>query len=343
MSALDLQVVGMGLVSPTGLRPEDHAFFVRAGSTLNGPQVFESETGEPIELAHCPWLGAEMPLRERTIALAIQAAQHAIAPWAAQQEQSGQSLAAVLTCPAPCGLFSEGDASAIEAELTARLGLRFAARATGAAGFFTALQSAAHWLASGAEQAVLLVAVDSFVSPVLLAERGHVWSRWLRNSPPLAEAAAAVVVSTPAAAQDLGLDSLGRIVFSGADREPACDDNDIPVDGSAMTRLLRNAATIDGTVTQSFGPHNIDRLRQQSFDYAVSRNPGSVASECRLVCVEDDIGCTGAASGGVHLVYGLAVELHRTAPFGAGGPLAAWSISRDGTRGLCIAKGAWGD
>ena len=55
---------------------------------------------------------------------------------------------------------------------------------------------------SGAEQAVLLVAVDSFVSPVLLAERGHVWSRWLRNSPPLAEAAAAVVVSTPAAAQD---------------------------------------------------------------------------------------------------------------------------------------------
>ncbi|RLB63943.1 MAG: hypothetical protein DRI90_05730, partial [Deltaproteobacteria bacterium] len=118
------------------------------------------------------------------------------------------------------------------------------------------------------------------------------------------------------------------------------DEDDEIVDGAAMTQLVNQAAGSGLRITQAFGQHNVDRLRHLSWTFSVSRNCSAFDPLCRFDCVEDAIGRVGAAAGAVHLVYGLATELHGTPPFGGGGTLAAWAVSRDGTRGLAIAKGA---
>lgn len=330
--SMELAIVGTGLVSPVGLSPEEHAFFLRAGARSTTAGAFVGADGEPIRVAHCPWLGARMPVSERLTWMASAALDYA-------RRALGEDRAPVILCTSPPreGL-SDDDVAAVADALT--IGREPApSRASGPAGFFAALREAGERLSSGAARAVAIVAVDSAVHPrALEAIRGTLESPWRRRGPHPAEAAAAVVVMKAGEARARALDVLGTVAFAGVAASSSNDDNDEIVDGAAMTSLLRSAAP-SGPIGRVFGQHNVDSLRRLEWGYAAARNSTSLRPDAWMECVEEDIGAVGAAAGAVHLVYALAVDRHGTVSRGEGDPFVAWAISRDGLRGLCMMQG----
>jgi len=340
MTVIDLSVVGLGLVSPTALSPRQHVFFIAAESTLGTARAFVDGAGQRLGAIHCPWLDPGLPLGARVTELGRRALGTALEPAIASPELARCRLPAMLCCAAPSVAFAAEDAAGCEQAWAQRYPLDFGARLHGEAGLFHGLATAAHWLSSGAVPAVVLVAVDSHCSVAALGARPLGARRWERVPAYLSEAAAALVVVSPG--REGGLPSLGRISFASVRPASASDDNDEIVDGTSMTQLLAQAAGEGLKITQAFGQHNVDRLRHLSWTFSVSRNCRAFDPLCRFVCVEDAIGRVGAAAGAAHLVYGLATELHGTASYGGGGTLAAWAVSRDGTCGLAIARGANG-
>jgi len=334
MSNVDLSVVGLGLVSPTAMTPRQHAFFIRAESALGSARAFVDAAGEPLGVIHCPWLDPSMPMSQRLAALGTGALQTAL---------GGMGEVAAMSCVAtPWQALQQEDVAHAEQAMATKCGVSFHARLQGAAGIFAGLATAQQWLASG-HPAVALVAVDSFCDLEAVRQRAVNARRWERVPAYLSEAAAALVVTLPGG--EGGRPSLGRISFAGALQGSSSDDDDEIVDGRAMTQLLGAASQhhqgLGGLrMTQAFGQHNVDQLRRNCWGYALVRNKEVVDPLCRFDCIEDSIGRVGAAAGAVHLVYGLATELHGTAAFGGGGQLVAWAVSRSGLRGMAIAQGA---
>jgi len=81
----------------------------------------------------------------------------------------------------------------------------------------------------------------------------------------------------------------------------------------------------------------VDGLRHRTWAYAAARNYASLDPSCRLVCVEDELGRLGAASGAAHIVYGIA-SMAYSRPVERSW-FAAWALSPDGSRGLCVGEG----
>ena len=335
MTAVDLSVVGAGLVSPSGATLEEHVFFLRAESTMSSARAFVDAEGELLGVVHCPWLDPSMPLPRRIAALARGAARSALAG-AAGQPWATARLPAMLVTAAPWSVFSDEDAAQVEGALKQSLPLDFGSRLHGAAGFFHGLAIAHQWLASGSVPAVVLVTADSWVGVEALSLAYRPARRWERVPAYLAEGAAALVLVRGGTEADAPC--WGRIRFAAARPGTGRDDDDVPVDGAAMTALVREAVA-SRPFSHSFGQHNVDALRHRTFAFAGARTMRAFEPECRLVCVEDSIGRVGAAAGGVHLAYGLGIERHGAALYGGGGPFLAWAVSADGTRGLAVAEG----
>lgn len=331
-----LAVVGMSMISPLGLTPAQHAFFVRAEVGPAAPGAFLDEEGETLNVAYCPWLDARLPVADRLSALGARALAGALAPLG---RDPGPEAALFVCSAAPrTGLDAE-DRSACEQALQPLLRGHRAVRLTGEAGFFQGLEAAAALLQKGPERCAAVVAVDSLVSPALLAA----WKRlsttpWEANLPRPAEAAAAVLLMLPAEARRGGHEVLATIHHSASLRGGATDDDDLIVDGAPMTALLR-AAPRSGLIGAAFGQQSIGSLRRREWGIAVARLSEAFRPDCAFVCLESAIGCVGAAAGAMSFVHGAAVNRHKAWPDAPreSEPFLAWAISRDGTRGLCAA------
>jgi hypothetical protein len=336
-----LVVVGTGLVTPLARTPAQHALFVRAEVTPPAPGAFVDAEGEPIPVAYCPWLDTRLSVADRLRALAARAFADARAPIAAAGSKI--PLAMLVVTGAPRAGLTESDRTAVEAELTPASAHLVAQRLTGEAGFFQGLAQAEGLLASGDVRAVALVAADSFVSAAALAERARaVASPWRDGGGDVrpAEGAAAVIVTTAGIAREEGLAVLATIRSAGARMGEGRDDDDAVVDGAAMTALLRDASDA-GRLGASFGQHGVDALRDREWAVATTRYVEALDASCVQIGIETAIGRLGAASGAASFVHGLAVATHGAWP-AADGPrtcaaFAAWAISPDGLRGLCVA------
>jgi hypothetical protein len=298
------------------------------------PAPFLRADGEPVHVTYCPWLGARLSMGERVVAMARAALVDALRPL---RDRSTGEAPPLLICSdrhRP-GLAPDDDAR-MEQSLAHAAGARETRRFHGAAGFFAALSAAEGLLAEGAV-AVAVVAVDSHVGQEALAE--------LVENPPSpsgtapaapAEGAAALVVTTPVHAHRLGLASLGTVCFSGTAESLSNDDNDVTVDGSAMTDLLRRLPPPHAPAALVVGQFCVDDLRHAEWRLAVARNPERVHPEYEMRSLDAELGTVGAATAAMNLAYGLAVVAHRTtdAPVPDGDPFLVWAISRDGTRGL---------
>ena len=334
-----LAVIGTGLTSPSGLTPREHAFCLRAGPAFAAGGAFVDAQGEPLQVAYCPWLAPAAPTAERLVDLATRALASALAPLApirARGGAAGDAPIALRVCTA--GLrpgLSEADRQACEQALGAACGARQPARLEGAAGFFEALAEAPALLRGGQARAVAIVAADSLVSlEALAAHAQRPPPPWLREPPRPSEAAAAIVVMDPAEARKLGLRAIGAVHHAATKVGGAADDNDEPVDGTAMTALLAEMPRLPGPVTRSFGQHQVDPLRMREWDYAAARMIRRFDPSCLLDCVEARIGAVGAAAGGVYCAYALAASRHRTTEGDAAQPAIAWAISARGARGI---------
>ncbi len=210
-------------------------------------------------------------------------------------------------------------------------------RLTGEAGFFEGLAVCEELLAGGEVRAVALVAADSYVTRGYLAEyRACAGSPWDADLPLPSEGAAALLVTTSQFARDEELEVLATVRHATTRRGDAHDDNDVPLDGAAMTALLHALPDACRPLRASFGPHGVGALRDRDWNLAAARCAALDVS-CVAVSLEGDIGRLGAASGAASVVYGIAVHRHGAWPVEpppTEAPFLAWAVSPDGTRGI---------
>jgi len=335
---MNLVIVGTGMVSPAGLTPRMNACVLWAGAVPQTASPFVGPNGDPVQVTYCRWLGARLGVGERMSAMARTALDDALRPVRAAGLREAMPLVFCSPANHP-GLDANEDAK-LASGLVEAAGARDVRRCYGAAGFFTALTMAEELLSGGAP-AVAAVAVDSYVGVDALASVvENPASPWGGAPPPPAEGAAALVLATPFEARRRRLPALARIHSVGAAMGVSNDENDVPVDGDAMTGLLRQLPRLRAPAPWAFGPFSVDALRQAEWQLAVARNPDRLHPEYEMRSIETELGAVGAAAGAMNLVYGLAAVRHwaTEAPATPADPFLVWAVSPDGTRGLAAAS-----
>lgn len=329
-------IAGSGLVTPLALGVLAHVLYERASVAAPARPPFVDSRGRRVRVRCVGSLGAAMPMRERLTRLALAAAEEALAPWEAALP--GRPAALAFVAPARPGI-DDKDAGAVFATLAKRARAQGAQSWTGAAGAFAALAEACRWLEDGLAEAVLVVAVDSFVSPeALLHDRDRAESDFapLRAAP--GEGAAALLLIREDRIRALGLGG-PRILTSRALRGVGTDDDDAILDGIAMTTLLRDLppALIDLAV----GQRGVDALRSRDWHLATARNARRFSEGLEAFTPEDDTGRLGAAAGLSAVVHAAGALEHRMFPtLKANASAVTWAISSDGTRGVALLEGA---
>lgn len=336
---MTLVVLGLGLVSPAGAGARDHAYFPRAEGPPPAPSPFLGEDGKRIDVAHCPWLAADFVGFDRMWQLAGAALREAMSPLEGQR--AGTAL--FLVTPEPRPDLSAEQITTLGRALGGLVHAPSVALFPGAAGAFAALAQIQAAMDARQLSTALLVAVDAQATIEALRERAlHPPSPFLLSPQPPAEGAAALLLASPAEAARLALRSLGEIIDSRSAPGRGSDEDDEPVDGAAMTGLLRGLPAT-GPIKSVFGQSETDLLRLRDWHFASARCADRFASLAMTPCLEAEVGALGAAAGVASLALAFTTFRHGLAPGEAFGPFLAWAISRDGTRGLCLASPARAD
>lgn len=329
---MTVAAVGMGLVSPIGLDARQHALFTRAGIGLNPATAFLDARGEPLDVRHCPWLGAELAWEERLFELATAAIESACEPLTAIPRSS----VALFFC-GPTEAVGSAVPSRLPSRIAERVGCTLAGSVAGTSGFFGAVAAADKLLRSRGVRAAVVSAVDSLIERARLEAFVHApRPSWFRARPGPSEAAAAIAL-VAADAPPPGVRPFARIEMTGTAVGSGTDDDDAIVDGAALTSLLAELPDGIRPIVRSYGQTEVDRLRLLEWTYAFARHSERFHARFTKVCPEFHIGSVGAAAGGVNVAFGLAAEMWhaaRTTAAGAG-PIVCWAIGPEGTRGLC--------
>jgi hypothetical protein len=329
-----LAIVGTGIVSKAGLTPREHAFVLSAGVAPSTASPFLLPSGESLPVSYCPWIGARMSMGDRLLTMAEAALEDALKPL--REASAGERWPLLVCSDLERSCLSEAERIRVSCALAAMVPAGNIGRFQGAAGCFAALCEAKSLIDRGCG-AVVIAALDSHIGADVLALSAlHPHSPWVRQPPPPGEGAAALVVMDLSAATDAAVEVLGVIHYASTRKGASNDDNDVPVDGAAMTALVRSAPLCCAPARLIFGQSATDPLRQAEWELAVARDPARFHPEYDLRSLEKEIGRVGAAAGAMNLVYGLAVARYRTTdmPLCDHDPFFAWAISRDGTRGL---------
>jgi hypothetical protein len=328
---MTLAIVGTGLVTPFGSTPSEHVFFLRANVPAPPASPFTTRDGERVDANHCLWIGAAAPIDERLRALGERAARSAMAGVEAWVT-AGETRVFLCTSKPRPGLDALATA-AVEKHLAAST-LAGVRKVNGDAGVFAALREAPG-LVSNETRVVVVVAVDSWVTPAALEERVlHPPSDWDFFPPPPSEGAAAMVLMDATQARRQSVKILGTLEGAAVASGAANDDNDEVVDGTAMVAAL-NQLPDKPRARAAYGPWRVDLLRRDEFQIATARAHERFAADAELRCLEAKVGRLGAASGLANAVYGLAVHAHAATDRleASQGPCLAWAISPDGVRG----------
>ncbi|MFO0761619.1 MAG: hypothetical protein U0359_34575 [Byssovorax sp.] len=324
-----LSVFGLGMVSAAGPTARHQVFVPRAEGPPPSASPFVGLDDRRIDLRSCPWVGGIDAPVQRMLALAQGAIGEAITRL---PEAFAASLPRFVVLPSPRPGLGEAELDA----LAKAIGGPRAQRFSGAAAAFAALAQIAEKSRTGA----VLIAVDSLASVEALSERvARPPSPWTLDRPFPAEGAAALLVAAADQGTRIGLPSLGEIEASLAAMGQASDDDDLPVDGAAMTGLLRRLPFKE-PIRTVFGQSTVGLLRLRDFQYASARCVDRFSPEVTDESPEWRTGDLGAAAGAYHLALGFAVFHHGAGPVPAPAPFLAWAMSRDGLRGVAIGRAA---
>ncbi|WP_437621375.1 hypothetical protein [Sorangium sp. So ce1151] len=312
-----IDVGELSLVSPLGLSPSEHVFFLRAEVSAHTSGAFTNRDGEALPLHDCPWIPASRPRASRLRLLAKQAL--------ARVRPTSRRTPILLVAPP--------EAATGEADLSRFLSLSGHAVAgvrTGSAAYVSALQEAQEVLRNEAE--VVVLAVDSLLSQRTIEDwLGVRYSAFTRNPLPPSEGAAAMrlVRTTHAPAA-------GRVHALAAGRSEATDENDLPTDGAALARVFAELG-LPARVPLVVGPRDVDPLRIRDFHLAAVRHHQKL-DRAEMPSLEGRIGLFGSAAGLMSAVFAISWLRH-------GLPLPdpeakrvalSWARSRDGSLGAVL-------
>jgi hypothetical protein len=323
---------GTGLVSPIGLTPREHAFYLPALLPPPAASPFVGPKDEPLPVKRCIWLGASAPVAGRLAALAIQAARSALAPLSPHPEVT---LGLLFCADAPRPGLTDVDVREAEEALVRVVSPAFVVRVRAAGGPFGALEAALERAKHARVDGLLVVAADSLVSLDFMTHR-YVTRRpahWCGWPPAPSEAGAAALLVSPEAARRWSLRPLGTVRTAGVAAASSCDDDDEIVDGAALTGIVRRCA--GSRVHYVFGQGAVDDLRGREWLLAMARNAEVFRAGHSEYDLERSVGSIGVAAGLANLVYGVAALRHHTldATWPRTEPFLAWHITRDGMRG----------
>jgi hypothetical protein len=330
-----LSILGIGLCSPAGARARDHAFFPRAGAPAPAPSAFVLEDGQPAWVGHARFVSPTRSLSDRLLALGRAALAEALSA-VPEAERPALRMPLFLSLPEPRPGLDEGALVRVALGLAQAMGAVSVERFPGAAGAFLALGRIGEAATRGGFGGAVVLGVDSFFDDESLTARlARPPSPWLPVPMPLAEGAGALFLASPNEARRAGRTSLGEIVRSRSAQGRATDENDEPVDGAAMTSILRNLSG-SPPIHRVFGQGRVDLLRSREWEWSAARAAELFDPICEASCLEADIGQVGAAAGAMLLAHAIASIRHGVAHLGTPATFAAWAIGQDGMRGLAL-------
>jgi hypothetical protein len=312
-----IAVAEISLVSPLGLSPSEHVFFLRAEVAPHASGAFTDRDGEALPIHDCPWIPASRPWSSRVRLLAKQAI--------ARVRPASPKTPILLIAPP--------EAAESEADLPRFLklsGHTVARVRSGSAAYVAALREAQEMLKEEAE--VIVLAVDSLLSRRTIESWLEVrYSAFTRNPLPPSEGAAAMRL-VRAARPPLA----GKVHAIAVGRSDATDDNDLLTDGAALTRVFEELG-LPSRVPLVVGPRDVDPLRIRDFHLAAVRHHAKL-DRAEMPSLEGRLGLSGSAAGLMEAVFALAWLRHGIPlPDPTDRPRAlAWARSRDGAVGAAL-------
>jgi hypothetical protein len=284
-----LGVAEIALVSPLGLTPSDHVFFFQAEVNPYSSGVFTTEDGDALPIHDCPWIPARRPWSSRIRLLAKQAL-------ARVRPSSPKTPLFLIASQEACT--GEGDLS----RFFALSGHEVRRVYSGSAAYVTAMVDARKVLDT--EPEVVILAVDSLLSKHEVESWFDIrYSGFTRNPLPPSEGAAAMrlvnTIRPPLA---------GKIHSFAAARSDATDENDLPTDGKALTRVLAELA-LPRRIPLVVGPRDVDTLRMRDFHLASARHHEKL-EQAEMPSFEGRIGRMGNAAGWMSAVFAMAWLRH---------------------------------
>ena len=348
MSGPALLILGLGASTPIGRNVGASAAAVRAGVCGFSEHPWMVDTaGQPMRAAQAPWLDLALDGATRLGALLLPAMAQALAPLSQAGAVLPLRIGLALGLPSP----RPGRPYTLVADVSRLIDERwpdgFARTAhfdSGHAAGCLAMAAAQAGCERGAFDACVVAGADSYLSPETLE-----WVEacdQLHGGGPLnnawgfvpGEAAGALLVATPEAAQRCGIAPLGEVLAAGVGMESKRIKSDDVCVGEGLTQSFR-------TVLLALAPgeqvHNVycdlngEPYRADEFGFAALRTGEHFRAASDFVAPADCWGDVGAAGAPLHVALAVVACLKRYAK----GPLSmVWASSETGERGAVLVR-----
>ena len=350
MPGTGVQIVGVGASTPVGRNVWASAAAVRAGLAgfSEHPSVNDS-AGEPVRVARAKWIDPDADVTTRCGALLASALDEVLAPIPRPNGRRLPKVGVALALPPERpGRPPELDDRLAQVVLDCygrNLGAPTAFRSGHAAGV-AALDAAVQNLASSRCDVFVVAGVDSYVCRDTL--------EWLERSGQLhgagdpentwgfipGEAASAILLCTPAAAELFGLQSLGELVGVGLGAEPHPIKSGEVCVGEGLTTAFRTALAalpLPEQVHNVLCDLNGEPYRAEEYGFTAIRTRERFRSVTEFVAPADAWGDVGAAGVPLHMAAAVISQRKR---YGKGPVSLVSASSEDGQRGAAIIRAA---
>jgi 3-oxoacyl-[acyl-carrier-protein] synthase-1 len=309
-----IYIIGAGAQTPVGRSLLSAAAAVRCGISAYAEHPFMiDKNGEPMVVSRSEWLVENLPLEDRIVTLAVDAAQEALAPIAAQLATLRHRFRIHLALsaenlPGAAQRQTISDRFAIATGLNAK-DSPIEHVAEGHAGGLLALEKAVRELRQGDTEMCLVGAADSFLAPDRLeaidyAGRLHSVNYSWGFTP--GEGAGFCLISTGTAARVLGLSPLAELLSVATARENNRLGTRTVCTGEGLTAAFRGVLAERHTVAHSYCDLNGETYRADEFSFAICRTAEYFENAGSFTAPADCWGDVGAASGLLTLALPLA-------------------------------------
>jgi len=310
-------IVGAGAQTPVGRYVLAAAAAVRCGICAYAEHPFMIDKhGEPMVVARAGWLDETLPIEDRIVTLAVDAAQEALHPLGAQFHTPRGQMRVHLALSAEnvpdpvqrqrvLERFAQGVGFTADGPATESV-------ADGHAGGLLALENAVRQLRESEAQLCLVGGADSWLDPERLeaidfAGRLHCVNYSWGFTP--GEGAGCCLVTTGSVARRLGLNPLAEVLAVATAQETKLMGAQTVCLGEGLTAAFRGVLDPRHRVSHSYCDFNGETYRADEYGFAVCRTRDGFEDAGSFTAGAECWGDVGAASGALALTL----------------PLAAWS------------------